>query len=911
MKWNVILAIFKRNFLGYFSNPTGYVFICGFVLASGFAAFWPHEFFNSNLANLDQLNHYLPFIMLFFVPAITMSVWAEERRQGTDELLLTIPAGDIDVVVGKYLAVAAIFSVSLVFSFSNLIILYILGSPDFGLMMSTYLGYWMVGVTMLSIGMAASFLTKNITVGFVLGVAFNVPLVFAATSDTIIAGSEMAQLIREWSITAKFQDFARGVISVSSIVYFFSIVAVMLYICMVLIGRRHWASGAQGSFNYGHYVTRVAALFVAAIGLSMLFGTKDFVRLDVSSEGLSSLSSKTTELLEAIPDKWKIHLEAYVSPEKELPESYIQTRLNLLNTLSELTKRSGGKITSTIHATESFKKEATVADQRFGIRPQRVYARERGKLREMEVYMGVAVIAGLDKKVIPFFDRGIPPEYELVRSIVSLTSNDNKKRVGVVNTDARLMQAASPHGGRGSQRNPLIVEIEKQHDAIEVDPNRAIEKDFDVLLVVQPSTLQEHQLQNLFAAIRDGTPAAIFEDPQPFLNEQLTATSVPRGGASRFQNPRQPQPAPKGNISGLWKLLGVNFDANHIVWQNYNPYPKAEHFPDEFVFVGKGSGQKEAFNSSHSVTSGLQQLLLLCTGSFTKSASSPYKFEPLLRTGRQTGTVEQRELFFPFPFGGRRMNPNRKATATQTEYTLAARISGKAKGDKKDQKSKDDSKAINVILVADSDLLAPAFLNIRTQGDNPEMDFHLDVDNVTFVLNVIDELAGDDRFVEIRKKRRAHRTLTAFERRFEQTRVDVKKAKVKFDESFMQAIQDEQEKIQERVKKIITTPGIDDRQREIQIETAREQLEKALTVKRARLERERDASKKKAESELELEVRETQHRVKLYATFLPPILPLGIGLAVFFSRRSRELEGASASRVRGTGGASGGGESSA
>ncbi|MGA2060916.1 MAG: ABC-2 transporter permease, partial [Thermoguttaceae bacterium] len=125
MNISVPFAVFKRNFVSYFANPTGYLFICVFVLMCAASAFWPPDFFNNNLANLDQLSwgiQILGFrfgfaiIMLVFIPSITMSIWAEERRQGTDELLLTIPAGDFQIVLGKYLAAVAIFSVALVFS---------------------------------------------------------------------------------------------------------------------------------------------------------------------------------------------------------------------------------------------------------------------------------------------------------------------------------------------------------------------------------------------------------------------------------------------------------------------------------------------------------------------------------------------------------------------------------------------------------------------------------------------------------------------------------------------------------------------------------------------------------------------------------------------------------------------------
>lgn len=910
MKAHVILGIFKRNFYSYFSNPTGYVFICGFVLMTGFAAFWPHEFFNANLANLDQLNELMPLILLGFVPAITMSIWADERRQGTDELLLTLAASDLDVVAGKYLAASAIFTVSLLFSLSNIVVLSLLGEPDIGLMLTTYIGYWMMGLTMLSIGMVASFLTSNLTVGFVLGVAFNTPLIFAASADVVVTSSDVVQWLHRWSIPAKFEDFARGVVSLSSVTYFVSIIAVMLYLSMILIGRRHWNTGGGGRVNAGaHYAARVASMGLVVVGLALCLRVLD-MRVDASSEGLSSLSPRTLMLLDGLGDKRRVHIEAYVSPEDEVPEAYIQTRLNLLTMLDELQKRSGGKVTVRVNETESFKEDAAVAEQRFGITGQRVFTRDRGRFREAEIFLGVAVTSGLDKVVIPFVDRGIPVEYELVRSIVALAQKD-RKTVGVVTTDAQLMGGFDPQTMSQTPGQAIITELEKQYNVKQINPSEPIKQHYDVMLLVQPSTLEPAQLDNVLDAIRDGQPTAIFEDPQPFVSRNIAGTDQPRQPPQQNPFMRPPPPKPKGNINKLWQLLGVMFDGGNVVWQDYNPYPKADNFPNEFVFVGPASGQSEAFNTSDPITSGLQQTLLLCPGSVTKANNSILTFEPLLQTGKRTGTVAVNELFMPSFFGGGGgLNPDRRLHITEQSYTLAARITGTprvADSDAKSDAGKDGDKAaddkskpaaINAVLFADIDVLSDVFFNIRSQGPNPDMDLYLDVDNVTLVLNTIDSLAGDDRFIDIRKRRHEHRTLTAFERIAEQERLLAKKARQEYREDFTKAIEQEQDKINDRVDKIRKTPGIDQREFDIQLETARSQLEKSLSVKRLQLEQERDRRIQQAESEMELHIRRVQNRIKRLAVFLPPILPLGIGLFIFIKRRSGELEGAVRSRVR-------------
>ncbi len=182
--------------------------------SSSFAAFWPNEFFNANLANLDQLNRYLPYILLVFVPAITMSIWADERRQGTDELLLTIPAADLDVVLGKYLAAVAIYSVSLVFSLVSqfLVLLARSASPTWGCSWAptSATGSW--GWRCWPSAWWPRSLTGNLTVGFVLGALFNAPLAFAGS---IARGRyrSSAEACRwpsssGWSMAEQFRDFS-------------------------------------------------------------------------------------------------------------------------------------------------------------------------------------------------------------------------------------------------------------------------------------------------------------------------------------------------------------------------------------------------------------------------------------------------------------------------------------------------------------------------------------------------------------------------------------------------------------------------------------------------------------------------------------------------------------------------------
>lgn len=951
MNTKVLLAVFKRNFVSYFSNPTGYVFVCVFVLLSAFSAFWPNEFFNRNLANLDQLSRVFPLIMLVFIPAITMSIWADERRQGTDELLLTIPAGDFEIVLGKYLAAVAIYSVALGFSLvCNLIVLANLGSPDVGLFFGNYVGYWLIGVAMLAVGMVASFLTGNLTVSYILGAVFNVPLVFLAYAESFSlsavanlfgaksegldsASRNVATAIKQWSIADQFSDFGRGIVTLSGCLYFLAIAAVMLYLSMVLIGKRQWPRGRALGL---HYLVRTVALALIGLGVVAIVERKD-VRADMTSAKLSSLSPATIKLLNSLDTKRAVQVEAFISP--QVPEQYVATRLNLLAMLRELQARSGD-VRVRINNTERYSEEAQQAQQRYNITPRRVVTQTRGVSQEDFIFLGVAFTCGLQKVIVPFIDRGISPEYELIRSLATVTEQKRKK-VGVLQTDAQLFSRFDMQTMSSSNDSPLIEELKKQYEVVQVDANSPIQDQYDVLLAVQPSSLGPEQMDHFVAAVRNGQPTAIFEDPFPIFSG-TPATAAPRqppGGMNPMMMMGQQRNLPKGDIRSLWNLLGVDFNAERIVYQNYNPYPKfaplSERFP-EFVFVDKGcvkaplNEASAPFNEASDITSKLQHMLFPFPGSIIQENTSDLQYTPLVRTGDKTGYVRYHDMLEMGMFGMGRgeLNPNRPHHPQNAPFVLAAEIRGKVKapqpmaGEDKAAKDAEDKAAmasdkdqaskqakadkkeseINVVLVADIDVLSEQFFRIREQGDLSDLGItSFDFDNVTFVLDVLDKLAGDDRFLEIRKRRAAHRTLTKIDDATETARKASDDSIKKLRDEFEDAKKAEDKKLEESIaglKKQWEKDSLDVIEAANRVGMVQKTGQQRIKAKLEELERKRDQEISRIQTQLNLEIRRVQDAYKLWAVILPPIPPLALAVGVFLYRRREEKEGVSRSRLR-------------
>ena len=922
-------AVMKRNFIGYFSNPTGYVFLCLFVLLTSFAAFWPHEFFTSNLANFDQLNRYLPYIMLIFIPAITMSIWAEEKRQGTDELLLTLPAKDFDIVIGKYFAAVLVFTVSLLFSqLSNFAVLLSMtgGQLDNLLLFSTYLGYWFVGVAMISLGTVASFLTSNLTVGFIFGAIFNAPLAFFSNADVIFSDQKWISRLFEWSILERFEPFGRGLITASSICYFAGIVVIGIYLSMILIGRRHWLGGRDGTSMLWHYLLRAAFLFLTAVSVVLIvqYSFLNRARIDISDRKVSTLSPSTLKLLNDLSAQDEsqppIKITAYIG--SDIPSEFVRTKYDLVNLLREFDALGGKRVKVDLyHGIEPFSEQAVLASKRYGIRPQKFTTQSRGATRQAEVIMGVAISSGVERVVVPFIPYGTPVEYELMRSI-NTVAQPKRNTIGVIITDALIQGAVVPRGDGQAVRIPtlaILSELAKQYELEVVSADTEIDlwirddgappqRRFDMMIVAQPSKMSQQEMDNLIVAIQSGQPMAIFEDPFP--NSFSFKNHVPGTFFGRVIN----RGGETADIQKLWEALDLDTDRASagngrflpwIVWQpiSANPYPKDSRLnQQELVIVKEQNGEQPNFNPDHPASSGIDEVFFQYAGYIKPTETTELNFVPLVATGN-AGRIRGDWLMPQVPLSVRDQNRG----LAGNKFAIACQIRGKD-FEVSDPEAAPNKNRSNVIYVADLDILSDYFVNLRNQPIQGGIEYQFQ--DMSFVLNIVDALAEETSFLGLRNRRLRHVTLGKIEDQKEVELQKVFEINNQFEMDHKLALEtatvEAKKKLRPLETEIKDIIALRDQKKSydaaalsakqgIMKQQQQEQQQK-LSVKVQELQNELNENKRQAELNAEQKIQEIQRKYKLAAVIIPVIPPFLLGVFVYTRRRLREREGISKTR---------------
>lgn len=874
---HVTRAVFKRDLRSWFGNPIGYVFITLFVFLSAFALVGPTAFFHNSLASLDTLNEWYRVLLLFFIPAVTMGVWAGERSWGTHELLFTLPAKDSHILLGKFLAAAGVFTIALLFTLPLPLGLEWLGDPDWGLLLSNYLGYWLLGLTLISVAMVGSQLTENLTVSFILGAMLCALMVFA---DDILRGMfpGLGAALAAYSPNALFQEMGRGVVSAGSILLFGGFIVAFLYLNLALLSRRSWKGGAGEAL---HPAVRFASLVVVAVALSVI-GLNSMSPVDATAERIHSLSDDTVTLLDDLDPERPVYIQAFVS--KEVPREYVQTRRTLLNLLNQYDAMGGSAIQLRVVPTARYSEAAREAEANFEITHQTALTEEGSRVRTFDVFMGLAFQCGTEEVVIPFMERAMPVEYEITRSI-RVVASAQRRKIGVLKTDVDMFGGWDFQTMRQRPEWEIVRELKLQYEVESVDPAADYPDDLDALLVPMVSSLTQEQMDRLNTYIRTGAPTMLVDDPFP-SSAPGTSASDPKGGPRNpLTSQGQPPPEQKGDVNTFLRGLGIEYDHGSIVYDLFNPHPELELAGPEIVFVRQGSGTLNPFNPDEKITSGLQEIVAIFGGRVMEARRDPdLAFVPLLKTGSNSGTLSKQDAFTWSPFGGQSLNPYRRYNRDLGEKALAARVHGKL----------DEETQINVIFCADLDIIGSMFFQIRRQGLGESK---IQFDNVTFALNCIDELAGDDSFIELRKRRPVHRTLTTIEQQQMIYNNQWLTEKEEAEAKAASELADAQKRLDDRVAELSNDTALDERSREIQIQTIRDVEQRKLDLAKAKIEDAKAEAIELAKAKKLEQQYSIQRRYTTVTLAGSPIPALAVALFMFSRRRRREREAVPGTRI--------------
>ena len=644
----VVWAICWRNLKEYFTSPLGYVFITVFVTVCAILTFSP-QFFADNQASLDQLIRYFPMLLLFFVPALTMSIWAEEKKQGTDAILFTLPATDQEILLGKYLALVLSYSVALLFSSTQLIALWAISSPDWGVIFTNYVGFWLAGLALLAIGMFASSVTSSSTIAFVFAALLcAIPVLLGHYSNQ---NSWWQSFTLDWHL----QDFALGLISFPSVVYFLGLVVVFLYLNLVVISRRHWSRSQQGVMAM-HFAIRFCFLLV---GVLFLFLTYDRLssyvntRADMTAQSLYSLAPTTrTAIFEAQENDRPITIQAFISD--EVPRQFVNPKKNLVGLLRQF-ERVGSNIHVEIVDVKP-KSQAAKQARTLGIEPRNISYDVDGRLIEQEIFMGAQVSSTLGDVTLPFIDSSAI-EYELASAIATTSNARRKLVVGVLETDVHFdgLEIPSP-GGEPPVKyewnfNTTLEELKKHYqfeqisiaelneintqvESLLADAGQADSADDtdlrgarsradilkngpDVLLVAGPSGLTELGLRQLSRYVDSGRPVLMLDDPLPFyrftymqpefigivnapMQDRITSPQAQFAVLSTDFDPEQrfsfiPPKASRSEFAQFLSGLGITWQRGTTVWDNN--WPHVDFQPSWLSFLSprwpKGYGPRD------------------------------------------------------------------------------------------------------------------------------------------------------------------------------------------------------------------------------------------------------------------------------------------------------------------------------
>ena len=743
-----IKAVFKREFKAYFDSPVAYVFLTAFLVLAGFLTFGVAMFFERRQADLTPFFFWHPWVYLLLVPAATMGVWADERRNGTAELLLTLPVTITEVLVGKFLAAWSFVGIGLALTFPVALTAGYLGSPDWGAVFCGYLGSLLLSGAAVAIGVFASTLSRSSVVGFVVSLAL-VFLLLIIGFDPVIGAvaawgvpTAITDSVASCSLLSHFEAMRKGVVDFADIGYYFAMIVFMLAAAKTVTdGRRGASKGVVGLVLVG----AIAASSVVILANLPL-------RCDMTAENLYTLSKGSKAVLGQLTED--VTLKYYVSSSSaEMPMALKTYAQQVGNLLKEYERAGGGRLVVEEYDPKP-DSDAEEWAQRYGVEPQ-----TGGNPFGQGIYFGVVAVCGDREETLGVLSPRTEStlEYDLTR-LVTRVAWPERPVVGVMTSLPDVL---------GGQMNPMMMqmgqrppqgwaafsELAKDYDVRTVEPDaEKIDDDVKTLVVVHPKNLSDKALYAIDQFVLRGGKLVACVDPFSIKDMQSSRSQ---------QNPMMGQMGGDGpsTLGKLFDAWGVKFEEGKITCdleaatKLNNGQGGVESNP-AFLSLGKPNMDKGDL-----IVADLTNVMFPFAGAFTfEKKDMDLSFEPVITTSKDNSCSTDK---MAMQYGGMKdMVPDGK------ERILAARLSGtfKTAFPKGPDGTNDVSKALaegkgNVLLFADSDFLADDFCvrMMRTPfGSIPQ----LINENLTLFSNAMEQFAGREELIGVRSRGASDRPFT-------------------------------------------------------------------------------------------------------------------------------------------------------
>ena len=735
-----IRAVFKREFRAYFDSPVAYVFLTAFLVLAGFLTFGVAMFYERRQADLSPFFFWHPWVYLLLVPAATMGLWADERRNGTAELLLTLPVTLGEVLVGKFLAAWSFVGIGLALTFPVALTAGYLGSPDWGAVFCGYLGSLLLAGGAVAIGVFASTLSRSSVVGFVVSLALVFALLIIGFDPVIGAvaawgvPTAITDAVASCSLLSHFESMRKGVIDFADIGYYFGMMVFMLAAAKTVTDGRRGASKGVVALVLVGAITAFSVVILANLPL----------RADMTAEKLYTLSKGSKAVLGQLTED--VTFKYYVSTSSaEMPMALKTYASQVGNLLKEYERAGGGRIVVEEYDPKP-DSDAEEWAQRYGVEPQ-----TGGNPFGAGIYFGIVAVCGDREETLGVLSPRTEStlEYDLTR-LVTRVAWPERPVVGVITslpdvTGGKMDPMMMQMGQRPPQGWAAFAELAKDYEVRDLATDvEAIDDDVKTLVVVHPKKLSDKTLYAIDQFVLRGGKLVACVDPFSIKDMQSSRQNA---------NPMMGQMGGDGpsTLGKLFEAWGVKFEEGKIVCDLEaatklgNGQGGAESNP-AFLSLGKSNMDKGDL-----LVAELTNVMLPFAGAFSfEKKGMDLEFSPVITTSKDNSSATDK---MSLQYGGmKEMVPDGR------ERVLAARLSGtfKTAFPNGPDGTNDVSRALaegkgNVMLFADSDFLADDFCvrMIRTPfGAIPQ----LVNENLMLFSNVIEQFAGREELIGVRSR---------------------------------------------------------------------------------------------------------------------------------------------------------------